>query len=141
VVLFRAGAAPWHDSLACYRRLAARLCGTPVALFRSLELWDICALIAHSQGFIGSSLHGGIVAGAFALPRLGLLRPAQAPEASKQVAFAAAWGAAGAPAAVPVEKLAAGMDQALAIGPAQRTELAREWAAACRAAFRLVQDG
>lgn len=141
VVLFRAGAAPWHDSLACYRRLAARLCGTPVALFRSLELWDICALIAHSQGFIGSSLHGGIVAGAFALPRLGLLRPAQAPEASKQVALAAAWGAAGAPAAVPVEKLAAGMEQALAIGPAQRTELAREWAAACRSAFKLVQGG
>jgi hypothetical protein len=141
VVLFRAGAAPWHDSLACYRRLAARLCGTPVALFRSLELWDICALIAHSQGFIGSSLHGGIVAGAFALPRLGLLRPAQAPEASKQVAFAAAWGAAGAPAAVPVEKLAAGTEQAFAIAPAQRKELAREWAAACRAAFRLVQDG
>ena len=92
VVLFRAGAAPWHDDLACYQRLAARLCGSTVALFDSLDLWDICALIAHSQGFIGSSLHGGIVAGAFALPRLGLLRPAQAPEASKQVAFAAAWG-------------------------------------------------
>nr|WP_232232484.1 polysaccharide pyruvyl transferase family protein [Cupriavidus sp. amp6] len=141
VVLFRAGAAPWHDDLACYRRLAARLCGTPAALFGSLDLWDICALIAHSQGYIGSSLHGGIVAGAFALPRLGLLRPAQPPEASKQVAFDAAWGAAGAPGAVPVEKLAASMDQALAIGPAQRRELAREWVAACRTAFKLVQDG
>ncbi|MCY1213164.1 Polysaccharide pyruvyl transferase [compost metagenome] len=141
VVLFRAGAAPWHDDLACYQRLAARLCGAPVALFGSLDLWDICALIAHSQGFIGSSLHGGIVAGAFALPRVGLLRPAQAPAASKQVAFAAAWGAAGAPAAVPVEKLAASMEQALAIRPAQRSDLAREWAAACRASFTLVQDG
>ncbi|MFJ4292985.1 polysaccharide pyruvyl transferase family protein [Cupriavidus sp. NPDC089707] len=141
VVLFRAGAAPWHDDLACYRRLATRLSATPVALFDSLDLWDICALIAHSQGFIGSSLHGGIVAGAFALPRLGLLRPAQPPGASKQVAFAAAWGAAGAPAAVPVHELAAGMDQAMATGPALRKELARELASACRAAFKLVQDG
>ncbi|MEM5427957.1 polysaccharide pyruvyl transferase family protein [Cupriavidus oxalaticus] len=139
VVLFRAGAAPWHDDLACYRRLAARLRGAPVAIFGSLDLWDICALIAHSQGFIGSSLHGGIVAGAFALPRLGLLRPGQAPGASKQVAFAAAWDTAGAPAAVPVETLAAGMDTVLAIRPAQRRDLARAWAAACRAAFRLVQ--
>lgn len=141
VVLFRAGAAPWHDDLACYQRLAARLRSAHVALFGSLDLWDICALVAHSRGFIGSSLHGGIVAGAFGLPRLGLLRPGQPPEASKQVAFASAWGAAGAPAAVPVEKLAASMDQALAIGLAQRSALAREWAAACRAAFKLVQDG
>lgn len=144
VVLFRAGAAPWHDDLACYRRLAGRLCGTPcgtpVALFGSLDLWDICALIAHSQGFIGSSLHGAIVAGAFALPRLGLLRPGQVPAASKQVAFAAAWGPAGTPGAVPVQELAAGMARAMAAPPAQRKALARQWATACRAAFRLVQD-
>ncbi|EYS86852.1 chromosome condensation regulator RCC1 [Cupriavidus sp. SK-4] len=140
VVLFRAGAAPWHDDLACYQRLAARLRGTPVVLFESLNLWDICALIAHSRGFVGSSLHGGIVAGAFFLPRLGLLRPAQPPGTSKQVAFAAAWGAAGVPAAVTAQDLAAGLDQAMATQAAQRRELAREWAKACRTAFQLVQE-
>ncbi|AQV97964.1 polysaccharide pyruvyl transferase family protein [Cupriavidus necator] len=138
VVLFRAGAAPWHDDLACYQRLAARLRGTPVVLFDSLNLWDICALIAHSQGFVGSSLHGGIVAGAFFLPWLGLLRAAQHPGTSKQVAFAAAWGTAGGPAAVTVQDLAAGLEEAMATQAAQRRELAWEWARACRSAFPLV---
>ncbi|WP_432260672.1 polysaccharide pyruvyl transferase family protein [Cupriavidus sp. TMH.W2] len=140
LVLFRAGAAPWHDDLACYQRLAARLHGTPVVLFDSLNLWDICALIAHSRGFFGNSLHGGIVAGAFSLPWLGLLRAAQPPGASKQVAFAATWGAAGALAAVIAQDLAAGLDEAMATQAAQRRELAREWAGACRTAFRLVQE-
>ncbi|RDK08158.1 polysaccharide pyruvyl transferase family protein [Cupriavidus lacunae] len=138
VVLFRAGAAPWHDDLACYQRLAARLRGTTAVLFDSLNLWDICALIAHSQGFVGSSLHGGIVAGAFFLPWLGLLRAAQHPGTSKQVAFAATWGATGAPAAVTVQDLAAGLDEAMAPQAAQRRELAWEWAKACRSAFQLV---
>lgn len=140
VVLFRAGAAPWHDDLACYQRLAARLRGTPVVLFDSLNLWDICALIAHSQGFVGSSLHGSIVAGAFFLPWLGLLRAAQEPEASKQVAFAATWGAAGAPSAVTVQDLSTGLDEAMATQAARRRELAWEWARACRSAFRQVQE-
>ncbi|WP_454735537.1 polysaccharide pyruvyl transferase family protein [Cupriavidus necator] len=140
VVLFRAGAAPWHDDLATYRRLAARLSGTPVALFGSLNLWDICALIAHSRGFAGSSLHGSIVAGAFALPRLGVLRPGQALAASKQAAFAATWGSAGAPTAVAVQELADGMDNAMATEAARREDLARELAKAFRASFRAVHE-
>ncbi|WP_454751979.1 polysaccharide pyruvyl transferase family protein [Cupriavidus necator] len=140
VVLFRAGAAPWHDALGCYRRLAARLRDTPIAVFGSLNLWDICALIAHSRGFAGSSLHGSIVAGAFALPRLGVLRPGQALAQSKQAAFAATWGSAGAPAAVPVQELAAGMDIALATGTAQREDLARGLAKAFRDSFSAVRD-
>ncbi|AGW90522.1 polysaccharide pyruvyl transferase family protein [Cupriavidus sp. DF5525] len=140
VVLFRAGAAPWHDDLGCYRRLAARLRDTPIAVFGSLNLWDICALIAHSRGFAGSSLHGSIVAGAFALPRLGVLRPGQALAQSKQAAFAATWGSAGAPAAVPVQELAAGMDIALATGTAQREDLARGLAKAFRDSFSAVRD-
>jgi hypothetical protein len=140
VVLFRAGAAPWHDDLANCQRLAARLGGTPVALFASLNLWDICALIAHSRGFAGSSLHGSIVACAFAVPRLGVLRPGQALAASKQAAFAATWGAAGAPAAVPVHELAAGMDKAMATGTAQREDLARGLVTTFRASFRAVHE-
>ena len=66
IIFFRAGAAPWHDDLAVYRRTAARL---PAArVFESLDLWDICALIASSAGFAGGSLHGRIVAEAFGVP-------------------------------------------------------------------------
>jgi len=66
IVFFRAGAAPWHDDLEVYRRAAARLPGARV--FESLDIWDICALIASSAGFAGSSLHGRIVAEAFGVP-------------------------------------------------------------------------
>jgi len=137
VVMFRAGAAPWHDDPACYHRLASRMRGTLVALFGSLDLWDICAVIAHSRLHAGSSLHGSIVAGAFALPHVGLLRPGQSPQASKQVAFATTWGTAGAPAAVPVDALAEGMEAALASDPSERERLARDRVAAFRASFRL----
>ncbi|CAG2136797.1 hypothetical protein LMG31506_01723 [Cupriavidus yeoncheonensis] len=135
IVLFRAGAAPWHDDLDVYRRLATRMGGVHVAMFGSLDPWDICALVAQSRGFAGSSLHGGIVAGAWALPRMGLLRPGQSLAASKQAAFGDTWGTAGAPAAVPVDALASGMAQAMAVEPAQRQALAREMVQACRAGF------
>jgi len=68
IVFFRAGAAPWHDDLGTYRRAAARLPGARV--FESLDIWDLCALIASSAAFAGSSLHGRIVAEAFTVPVL-----------------------------------------------------------------------
>jgi hypothetical protein len=37
-------------------------------VFESLDIWDICALIASGAGFAGSSLHGRIVAEAFGVP-------------------------------------------------------------------------
>lgn len=67
VVLFRAGAAPWHDQLEPYRRLVARL-PMPAAIFQSLDIWDICALIAGASEVWASSLHAVIVARAFGVP-------------------------------------------------------------------------
>ena len=71
IVFFRAGAAPWHDDLAVYRRAAEIFRGVDAAPawgFESLDIWDICALIAASDGFCGGSLHGRIVAEAFGVP-------------------------------------------------------------------------
>jgi hypothetical protein len=88
IVLFRAGAAPWHDDLEPYRRLASRL-SLPVRLFESLDVWDICGLIAGAAGFIGTSLHGRIVAEAFGVPALSLERE---PGAAKKLrAYLATW--------------------------------------------------
>jgi hypothetical protein len=73
IVFFRAGAAPWHDNIEVYRRAAAVFRGVaaaPTSVFESLDVWDICALIAASAGFAGSSLHGCIVAEAFRVPVL-----------------------------------------------------------------------
>lgn len=91
IVMFRAGAAPWHDDLDVYRRLAARLHGIPLHLFLSLNLWDICALVAHACVYCGGSLHGRIVAMAFARPRVNLVPMNDAQHSLKQVAFAATW--------------------------------------------------
>lgn len=88
VVLFRAGAAPWHDALEPYRRLAARS-ALPMQLFASLDAWDICALIAGSRGFVGTSLRGRLVAEAFAVPALSLERELGA--AKKLRAYLATW--------------------------------------------------
>ncbi|WP_354687680.1 polysaccharide pyruvyl transferase family protein [Cupriavidus necator] len=140
VVLFRAGAAPWHDDMDSYRRVAQQLRGTPVVLFDALNLWDICALLAHSRAFAGSSLHGAIVASAFALPWVGVLRPGQALAHSKQAAFAATWGTAAAPAAVAVSELAAALDNAMAAEPAQRQDLARRPVNAFRTSFTDIHE-
>jgi hypothetical protein len=83
LVLFRAGAAPWHDDLAVYRRLVDRLTGRRRAhLFQSLKVWDLCALIANAAGYCGSSLHGGIVARALGVP----VRPFPLPASTAKVA-------------------------------------------------------
>ncbi|MEZ5613642.1 MAG: polysaccharide pyruvyl transferase family protein [Rhodocyclaceae bacterium] len=81
IVFFRAGAAPWHDDLAVYRRAADLFRGVdaaPTWVFASLDIWDICALIAASAGLAGSSLHGRIVAEAFGVPVIEDLVPAGA---------------------------------------------------------------
>ncbi|NML13959.1 polysaccharide pyruvyl transferase family protein [Azohydromonas caseinilytica] len=92
VALFLAGVAPWHDDAAVLRRLAARL-RAPAALLDSIHLWDICALLAQSAGYCGSSLHGRIVATAFGRPRLNLLPPQTGlgMESAKHRAYVDSW--------------------------------------------------
>ncbi|MBI3285604.1 MAG: polysaccharide pyruvyl transferase family protein [Burkholderiales bacterium] len=126
VVFFRAGAAPWHDDLQCYRRTAARMRASAVHIFQSLNLWDICALLAHSRAYCGSSLHGRIVATAYAKPRLNIQTAEQAMRVSKQSAYAATWEAPGAPAVVTVQDLAEGMRLAMAADGAQSRHTAAE---------------
>ena len=73
VVLFRAGAAPWHDNLACYQRLSSKMNARPL-IFTSLDIWKICALISNSRLFCGSSLHGRIIANSFSVPAISLVQ-------------------------------------------------------------------
>lgn len=118
VVFFRAGAAPWHDDLQCYQRVMACMRMPSAAIFTSLSIWDICALIAHSRVYCGSSLHGRIVAMAYALPRINLLLSAQLACPGKQAAYAAAWEAPGTPSTVEAHEIASGIRHALSIDPA-----------------------
>lgn len=141
VVLFRAGAAPWHDDWQCLTRVAAWMRPGAAQVFESLHLWDICALIAHSRGFCGSSLHGRIVAMAFALPRVHLRPSSPMVQPGKQAAFATTWDNACLPAGVDLHDLGAGIHTALGSEKAALAQHARwlaglyrqEFAALCTA--------
>ena len=141
VVLFRAGAAPWHDDLACLSRVAMLMRPGSVHLFKSIDLWDICALIASSRAYCGSSLHGRVVATAFALPRVNVRHPAARGHQSKQAAFAATWDQDNLPAVVDLRDIAAGIRAALAADPEQLQHTARRLSSLYRQAFSELCPG
>ncbi len=87
VVLFRAGLAPWHDDRDTLERLSRRLTGRPVAILESAHLLDICALLARARAYLGTSLHGWIVADSFAVPACCLVRGAR----DKAAAYVDTW--------------------------------------------------
>jgi len=89
VVLFRAGLAPWHDDRETLARLAGRLAGLPVAVFESAHVLDICALLAGAQAYLGTSLHGWIVADSFGVPAHCLVHEGQ----DKAAAYIDTWRA------------------------------------------------
>ncbi|MDP1682486.1 MAG: polysaccharide pyruvyl transferase family protein [Burkholderiales bacterium] len=139
IVLFRAGAAPLHDDLAMYRALAARMHHTPL-IFESIQLWEICALIAHSRLFCGSSLHGRIVALAYGLPRASVLPPPLVPgQASKIAAMIKTWEPDHRATLTQVNGLAHAAQIALALAPANQQALAASLCAHYQAGFRQWQ--
>ncbi|MBU1395614.1 MAG: polysaccharide pyruvyl transferase family protein [Gammaproteobacteria bacterium] len=131
LVLFRAGAAPWHDDPALYENLQRRLPPGTARLFPSLHLWDICALIAASRGVVSSSLHGRIVALAYGLPRVSLMPPQQGRRPDKRAAFAETWEPDAIPRSVAPAQVEPALRQALAV-PA---DVLRENAASLRARY------
>ena len=146
VVLFRAGAAPWHDDLDTLRRLAARLSPTQVHVFASLDLWSLCALVAYSRGYCGSSLHGRILAMAFARPRVNLRLPGPAADADgsacadKPAAFAATWDLPEVPRSVEPGAAARGIQQALAVDPARLQARAKDLVREGRRGFQAIRQ-
>ncbi|MDP3813685.1 polysaccharide pyruvyl transferase family protein [Pseudomonas sp.] len=87
LVLFRAGAAPWHDDLEPYQRLLTRL-RVPAQLFGSLHIWAICALLAASAGVFATSLHVRLLAREFGHPLLDL---PDGMRSAKVTAYEASW--------------------------------------------------
>lgn len=140
VALFRAGAAPWHDDSEVLRRLAARLPAGRTRVFESLQLWEICALIAGSRGYLGSSLHGRIVATAFGLPRLGLAPGSPVGEPGKQAAYAATWEEGALQGVAPAHAFADPLSGALAADPRPLAHTARRLADAALAGFAQMRE-
>ena len=139
IVLFRAGAAPWHDDQGCYERIASRVRRARVKLFHSLNIWDICALIAQSRLYCGSSLHGRIVGMAFAVPRVNVSHPARAGQMTKQAAFAGTWERPEHAAIVAIDAIALACERALAWRHRDLDDKACELADCYRKAFATVK--
>jgi len=132
LVLFRAGAAPWHDDLAVYRRLLGHLPPhrqRAVWLFQSLDIWDLCALLAQARAYVGSSLHGRIVAACFGVAGVNL---ATTPNLlGKQAAYLATWHAAEDFGVVEPAGLADALARAMARSAPLRLNAQRERVEAC----------
>ncbi|MGV3742902.1 MAG: polysaccharide pyruvyl transferase family protein, partial [Burkholderiaceae bacterium] len=140
IVLFRAGAAPWHDDLEIYRQLAAHIHTVPVIIFQSLDVWDICAVIAHSRAYCGSSLHGRIVALAFHRPRMNLRHPDQPHSLpSKQEAFVQTWEDSAMPGVAAIEEIESGLHIALQADPPRLRDKSDELSATYRKAFEAIR--
>ena len=118
IVLFRAGAAPWHDDLAVYRRLLGFMSTRPAQLFVSLNVWDICALLAGARAYVGSSLHGRIVAEAWGVPGVNLIPPG--PSGGKLAAYAETWSGDGSSVLTRVDELGQHVMAAMAVDSEQR---------------------
>jgi len=103
----------------------ARMLAPFIHAFESLNIWDLCALIAHSRAYAGSRLHGRIVAMAFARPRINLLHDDASDRPSKQLAFAETWEHADVPRAVQAHCLANGIDAALSVDQQRLDETAK----------------
>ncbi|MDO9188330.1 MAG: polysaccharide pyruvyl transferase family protein, partial [Sulfurimicrobium sp.] len=139
IVFFRAGAAPWHDDMDCYQRTASRMQSPAVKIFTSLNLWAICALIAHSRAYCGSSLHGRIIAMAFALPRINLRHPSETSPQTKQEAYVTTWEEPGMPISVEVPCIDQGIREAMAADPAALRQKARALASRYRMEFEIIR--
>jgi hypothetical protein len=101
-------------------------------------VWDICALIANSRCFAGSSLHGRIVAMAFALPRVNLRHPGRVSALTKQASYAATWDDADMPGAVEVGEFSRSIVDALGTDKLRREKRAGELADLYRRGFELA---
>jgi hypothetical protein len=115
--------------------------GAPAAMLNSLNLWDICGLIAGARCYLGSSLHGRIVAMAYGLPRLNLCLPGQQGAASKQAAYAATWDLPAMPGVLPVHAVPEGLNRAMGTDPQARQQLADLLAERCLAGYALLCRG
>lgn len=134
IALLRAGAAPWHDPADLPARLLQRLAPGTARVFESLNVWDLCALLAASRASVGSSLHALIVATAFGVPAVGLRKPGEARHTSKLAAYAATWQGDDAN-VCDLDQLAGAIDDALRRDRTALREHARFTAQAAHAAF------
>ncbi|MBX9244242.1 polysaccharide pyruvyl transferase family protein [Actinotalea ferrariae] len=119
VRLLLAGTAPGHDSPAAYRTVIDEVRAlspeVDIAVWDgSRDPWEIVDAIGGARLWVGQSLHGRIVAGAFGVPRLSLADP-------KLDMYAATWDR-DMPAGVTPATLGVAVDEALSARSARQDQ-------------------
>lgn len=140
IVLLRAGAAPWHDDIGVLRRLAQRLPPGRVQVAETLELWDLCALLAGSAAVVASSLHGRIVGTAFARPCVSLQPAPAAQRIGKLDAWVQTWEPERSGSVAAPDGLAEALAQSSREPEAARAATARQLAGTCRVGYAALLE-
>lgn len=135
VVLWRAGAAPWHDDAAMLQRLAARLPVGAIQVASTLNVWDLCALIDGSAAVVASSLHARIVGGACGRACVSLQPPAAGQRITKLDAWVETWETAHRGSVVTPAALEPAIAAALSRPAAELAAASRRLAASGRAGY------
>lgn len=126
---FAIGRASGHEDQITARRLASRLDGQPWLrpMPDDLTVWEIMALIAGTECYAGTSLHGFITAFAFARPRVGL-----SPRVKKLIGFRDDWDSPDMPAGIAFPDMAEAIRLAMSIDRMAMARLAESVVARCR---------
>ena len=132
LVLLRAGTAPWHDDAEVLTRLAGQLPIGRTHVFESVHAWDLCAVLSSARVFVGSSLHGCVIANAFGRPAVGLELTGRSGQGAKLSANASTWFVEDTAIVRELDDLPASVLDGLAGDPTARTNRAEQRSAAAR---------
>ncbi len=133
IMAFAIGRAAGHDDQVAARRLAARLGQKPWfgMVDADLTVNEIMGLIAGSDAYIGTSLHGFITAFSFSTPRVGLL-----PHLGKLIGFRDAWDLPDMPVGVDFADIPSALAFAMRADPATMAAKSKRAQDAYRSSFR-----
>jgi hypothetical protein len=130
VVLLPLGQAAGHEDLAPLRRIARVLGDLPVELLARPDVDDILAAIAGARLFVGSSLHGNLMALVYGVPHVGFEKRVR-----KLDLMLRTWDPTSPEGAVRLESIAERGLRALAADHADLTEELAELRATARTSF------
>jgi hypothetical protein len=130
VLLLPLGQAPGHEDLHPLRRVAELLEGLPVALLPQPDVDDIVVAISSARLFVGSSLHGSLIAMVYGVPHVGF-----GERVRKLDLMLRTWDPASAEGAVEATSIAARSLNVIGSDHSQLSEKLAELQATARASF------
>lgn len=134
ILLLPIGRAPAHEDQLALAAIAEAMTTPALTPAPDIGIADIMMLIAESELFVGSSLHGAITAMAFAVPHLAF------PEVAKVQRYLKTWDIPEQQASTRMETLLADVERVLSVGKDIREHLAEQLEQASWDNFRAMHN-